>query len=627
MKEFDLRGFLARLPNGGRDLSGHPASLREDVPEDDHVDPRSSTGRNLSEWRRSPFPILVCMSFRTPPIVPQVWQSHIEPTVSEIGQVIRVDWTTDDWVEDLRQVVSDAAFVLLDLTSANWNVSRELKYLLDEDIQVMVYMNSADEPKRRTSILGQVCPRLAITDANGTVDPELLSFPITVARYDDPAEIERLCEEIRKTLLPLQDTVDPSAPYVGTDVSQLDPDEQKGFDLARVPRSRIIATSERLARTVGEDYWTKAREMMLTSAIYRARVFSWLGNPNLLVDTPENVWIRENLICCVLDTVRHGNKLAPDEQDTIRHMMTREPVEDITLECMDILSAASAATTTPPALRRGIPDVPHRKQQTATAGRIRVRIDLRHAAADPLLGAERWEESIPDTDEDLIDVLRGASGVGARPRCFTVDAYDGPSAQYEGVCGQIEDCLDAAAPSFRSLIVLATEAEWTQSEVADLVRAVVSVTALQELARQRQNGGARDFIESLIVHFAQVWGIAAEDLRLFEFQSKTQGTYFRGLLPWRELRELVAKLYASVVSPMIGKEEDDVCRSILSWDFPPSQAWDIVIVQRWRELLDNPLTRQAWCRFAIPSAFFRYNVEQLFVNPHHVDRWAYVLRG
>lgn len=272
-----------------------------------------------------------------------------------------------------------------------------------------------------------------------------------------------------------------------------------------------------------------------------------------------------------------------------------------------------------------MPPVPRLLQQTANRERIRVRVCLRAATADPLLRAARWKESFPDTFELLTAVLAKASGVGPRPRCFEVEAFGGPSAQSEGVCGHIEDSLDSAAPPLQSLIIQANKAKWTDSEVWDLIRAICSVTAMQELARQRQNGGTEDFIDSLISYFAHMWDVAAEDLRLFEFQSNTQWTHFRGLLPWRELRESVAKLYARIVSPMIGEEEDDVRHSILSWDFPPAQAWDIVIVQRWRELLEDPATRQAWCRFAIPSAFFYWKAEHIFVNPNHVDRWAYVL--
>lgn len=590
----------------------------------------SSTGQALSSWKRSPFPILVCMSFHTPPIVPHVWKTSIEPVVSEMGPVIRIDWTTDDWVEDLREAVSDSAFVLLDLTSTNWNVSRELKYLRDMDIPVFAYMNGQDESNSRITTIGQVCPQLAVTDANGNVDSDVLTFPLRMAPYDQPAEVEKLCEEIRNTLLPLQDKVDPSAAYVGSDVSQMHADEQRGLDLARVPRSRIIAVSEYLKRTNGRDYWANARKLVLDSAIYRARVFSWFANPNLQIHTSGNLWIRENLLCSVLDTVRDGNKLTEDEQDIIRRMMSRETVEDIAIECGQILTASQTATRRPPALERGMPMVPRRIRQPAMRERIKVRLDLRPDAAAQLLRAENWDESIPDPLERLTRVLTKSSGIFTRPRCFDVESIGGPSGSYEGECGQIEDKLDAAAQRLKPLIVQAKAAGWDDREVGDLIRAVTSVTVLQEVARQdvarwKQAGGTDDFAQRLMSHFAHIWGVAVEDQRLFEFQSDTDHCNFRGLLPWSDLRELVATVYASVVSPMLGESEENVRRSILSWDLPPSEPWDLVIVQRWGDLLANPNTRRAWCRFAIPSAVFYWDVRRVFVDPGRVDRWAYVL--
>ncbi len=625
MKEFDLNSLLTRMRHDVSDSNEYIDSPMEDLSENCRVGTRSSTGPILSDWRKSPFPILVCMPFHTPPIVPYVWETYIKTFVIKIGQVIRIDWTTDDWVDDFRRAVYDAAFVLLDLTSTKESVIRELKYLLDEDVPVIAYMNCTVEEKRRITVLGKVYPQLVVTDGQGTVDPELFSFPVRVACYDDSREVEQLCKHIRNTLLPLQDMIDPSAPYIGTDISQMKAEEQEGFALARVPRSRIINTSERLFRETGKDYWTKAQEMMLISAIYRARVFSWLDNPNILLHTAENLWIRMHFIWGVLQNVREGYILTDNELNTIHCLMSQETDEDIKLQCSEILALAPSARVTPPALKHGMPSISPRLQQATSAMRIHLHLDLSPDFIESCLRAEQWKNTFPDSIEHMKEVLAKSNAVVARPRSFKVEAYNGGSAQNIHLCGQIEDCLDACVPALRAFLVKAQEAKWNDPEVADLIRTIISVCTLKELARQRIRDRDESVIKALRNHFAYVWDLDPSNLCLFEFQSNTQRTHFRGLLPWPELKELVGDLYAKIVSPTIHEKKEDVRRSILSWDFPPSQVWDIIVVTRWRELLQNPVTRQAWCRFAIPSAFFCSDVEWVFLDPQYVDRWAYVL--
>ncbi len=625
MKEFDLSSLLTRLRHEVNDSNKYLDFSMEGISENDHIKIRCSNDLTFSDWRKSPFPILVCMPFHMPPIVPYIWETHIKPFVSSIGQVIRIDWTTNDWVDDFRLAASDAAFVLLDLTSTRGSVIREMKYLLDEDIPVMAYMNCTVEEKHRNTVLGKVYPQLVVKDGQGTVDDEIFSFPIRIACYDDYQEVEQLCEYIRKTLLPIQDMIDPSASYIGTDISQMTPQEQEGFALARVPRSRIIAMSERLSRETGKDYWIKAQEMMLKSAIYRARVFVWLGNPNILLHTAENLWIRMHLVWGVLQNVRAGYMLTSNEIDAIHCLMSRETDEDIRLQCLEILTLASSASVTPPALKHGMPSIPPRLQQDTRAMRIHLRMDLRHDFIKSCLMAKEWKNTFPDSIKHMKEVLFLSNAAVARPRCFKVEARNGGSTQNMHLLGQIEDCLDACVPALRSFSVKAQEAKWNDSEIADLIRTIISICVLKELERQKISKRDESSFIALRNLLSYVWGLDTSDLCLFEFQSNSQRTHFRGLLSWSELKELVGDLYAKIVSPMIHEKEEDVCRSILSFNFPPSQAWDIIIVNRWRELLQNPITRRIWCRFAIPSAFFCNDVERIFLDPQHVDRWGYVL--
>lgn len=80
------------------------------LPADANPQPKRDVGsENLTLWKRSPFPLLICMNFSRPPIVPRIWEQTFKPGLEKIGKPLcRIDWQTDDWVRDLRQAASDA---------------------------------------------------------------------------------------------------------------------------------------------------------------------------------------------------------------------------------------------------------------------------------------------------------------------------------------------------------------------------------------------------------------------------------------------------------------------------------------------------------------------------------------
>jgi hypothetical protein len=61
------------------------------------------------QWRRSPFRLLACMPFRISSVT-AAWSTRLRPAFNVLGDLLRLDWSTDDWVRDFRRLADEASF-------------------------------------------------------------------------------------------------------------------------------------------------------------------------------------------------------------------------------------------------------------------------------------------------------------------------------------------------------------------------------------------------------------------------------------------------------------------------------------------------------------------------------------
>lgn len=574
------------------------------------ADTSTTISTQEARWWRSPFRLLACMPFRVPE-VSSAWADKLQPALGSLGDVLRVDWTTGDWVRDIRRIADGAAFVLVDLTSENANVRRELRHMLHEEIPCICYAHQAQSSG--VSTVGQIHPSLA-THRN-SIDPEIWGIRVYTANYRNTAEVERLISTLERELRPFQDMDDPTAPYVGRDISTLPEVERRGFELARIPRSRVSA----------EKYWKDGRELIPTSAIFRARVFSWLSNPNLHIHCAKNLWLREHLLLIVRADIERGHRLSLSESAILHAFLEAESSEAIVDLVEDILadarhasnrSRAETAGLPPPSL---LPELRHRESPL-----VSLRLELTEHGEPTGLRASSWPGSFRESASELRRAMTGPLGPLTRGRLFALEA-DSAGATF---FGEIEDELDYLAEPLSTLTLDMVRASWAHKEIETFLQTTVSLAILDELRQRRlfEAGTGEAKHERLAQDLGYIWERAPAELRLFEFSSRSRRTHFRGIFPWTDVREQAMRVLASEVAPILREElsDDEILERSMEWDYIPAQLWDITIRTRMADVATADAMRGLWAQFVLPSAFLYWRRENIYTNPADTDLWVYV---
>lgn len=574
--------------------------------------------KQLKRWRTSPFRLLVCMPFKEPEIAVKTWSSFIEPTLTSIGTVIRIDWVSKDWVRDLREVARESAFILMDLTGARPSVLRELRFMFDENIPVICYINRPPGIAHRIIPVSIIDPQMCKRSSGGGVDEEILSYPVYAVDYGKSKELYELCDYLKEKLIPFHDKDDPSIPYIGSDISQLPPEEREGFLLAQIPRSRIIGR---------DNYWEKAYQLFSISAIYRARILSWLTNSNLLLHTPENLWCREQFLMIVRKDVLSGNRLTPNEYSIIAQYRQTEPVEDISLWAVDIMWRNEDAKDLALAVQRGMPPVPPKLPKSHQAdNRILVKLKMAPSGQISSLQASEWKFGFPNSGGTILNRIGKVAKSTLRPRFFNLDAVKPFPAHLEDRLGEIEDALDQIALKLSMFASNMIDIGWAAQDIETVVRTIVSMKVMQEVERlDLRTERAELYHQTLERYLGQIWNRDPKDFYLFEFSSSHYKSHFRGILPWLDIKENFMQLYAQVVVSLVKEfSKEMIFQQAMEWDLPPAQLWDGILLTRMNEGVPEQVMQQLWAKYVLPSAFFYWRFEMIFVDPTRVDRWAYV---
>lgn len=565
-------------------------------------------------WLQSPFRLLACMPFRIPQ-VSRVWTERLSPALEALGGVLRLDWSTDDWVRDIRRLVDEASFILVDLTAANPSVRRELGHLLRHNIPCICY---ATDVTGGVSTVGQIYPTLASDGEQ--INLEVWGLRVYTANYGNQADIDRLVSILDHHIRPFRDLEDPTARYVGRDLSVLPAKEQRGFELARIPRVRTSA--ERLAK--------EGKDLISESAIFRARVFSWLADPHLHIACPENLWLREHLLLIVRDSVRRGYRLTPQESVALHAFVRAESAESLHDLGDEVVAAVQRASVPSPAEKRGLPDQPPKLFEAYYPGGppVRLRIKMTGTGEPVGLRASVWSESFGATVAELRRAMTGEFGPPTKRRIFALDA-DGPADPGRlSYLADIEDALDALVEPLSSLTLDMVRGEWTHAEIEIFLQVAVSLAILREFRRRRlfESGPGGAEHEWLAQELGYIWERSPEEFRLFEFASGSRPIHFRGLLPWADIKEQAARVYSDEVARILKDRftKDEIFEQAMEWDYPPAQPWDIILRTRMTRVAPAAALRGLWARYILPSAFLYWGRDLIYTDPMDTHLWAYV---
>jgi hypothetical protein len=564
-----------------------------------------------TRWHRDPFRLLVCMPFQSP-TASRAWTARFRPAFDAIGDVLRLDWSTDDWVRDFRRLTEDASFVLVDLTTANANVRRELGYISRKDIPCVCYAHG----ERRASTVGQIHPVLSM--GAGGIDMEVWGMHVYSADYESTADLDRLVSIVVAKISPFQDQEDPTAPYVGRNLGLLPAVERRGLEIARIPRSRTSA--ERLLK--------EGKELISESAIFGARVFAWLGDPHLHLKCPENLWLREHLLMVVHEGVRRGHRLTAVECSALEACIHREAVESLRDLEEEVAACARRASTPSPAERRGLPQVPPEAPLHPGPPRASIRIELTAAGEPAGLHASDWPETFGVGAVVMRRAMFGEFGPLSNQRLFALEFTGSKNQAFSSNIGEIEDALDALAPALGALTPDMARTGWSHLDIETFLQATISLAILRELRRRQvfEIGRGEQEHERLAHELAYIWGRPTSELRLFEFAAKSRPIHFRGLFPWGDVKEQATRVYAGEAAKMLGPDgisEEETFEQAMDWEYPPAQLWDALIRPRMPEVASPTAMRSLWSRYVVPSASLYWRVDLIYTDPADTKLWAY----
>ena len=560
-------------------------------------------------WRQSPFRILVCMPFRVPE-VERAWRERLQPALQRIGSVLRLDWTTDDWVRDIRRLLGEASFLLIDLSAANINVRRELRFVFDSKLQPLCYAHSATKAEP-VSTVGLLHPAIAVNGEK--VDLKMWGQRVSLVNYEDASEIGELLTMLEREMQPFRDLQDPTSAYVGSDLAALPPSERLGFELARTPR--VIASGEQLLK--------EGRALFADSAIFRARIFSWLANPNLFTRHKKNLWLRDHLVQLVLDDVRAGHRLSPEERTTIEWARRQEYSQTLQDFLDDCLSIAGRTAIEPPAHRNGLPAPQGRSLGLQQAELLALDVELVNGVEPGGLRAASWRRTFRSGVKMLCQ-----PGVGQHQK--RVFAWVGPtSGASDCNPGEVEDLLDRLAGELSTIALDMGRNGWTESHVEVFLQTAISLAVLREMRRRRvfESGPAKEPYDVLAADLGYIWERPAGEFRLFEFSSKSEGTHFRGLFPWSDVKESAVWLFARECASVLRDKnitEQQIFDKTMKGDYPPPQLWDAVMRRMMCDVVSEDVMRELWAKYVLPSAFFYWPRDQVYTSPMKTALWAYV---
>ena len=393
--------------------------------------------------------------------------------------------------------------------------------------------------------------------------------------------MERLISVLERELRPFQDMYDPTALYVGRDLSTLPEAEQRGFELARIPRSRVSA--EEYSRVSIEEYLKDGKELISESAIFRARVFSWLSNPNLHIHCTANLWLREQLLEIVRADVERGHHLSWSETRILYAFLQRESSETTRYLAEEVLSDAGCALNQSRAERTGLPPLPpllpkppHRESPP-----VRLLLNLTEHSEPIGLRASSWPRSFGESASVLRRAMTGELGPLTRLRLFALEVDPGRAT----LSGEIEDELDYQAEPLSTLTLDMVRGGWAHTEIETFLQTTVSLAILDELRRRRLFKAG----SSEVRHGAFGAGLG---LHLGARASRTP-----------TLRVLI-EVTPDVLSrhlPLDGRQgtgdasprergrgdprrphlsEDEILKQSMEWDYVPAQLWEVTICTR-----------------------------------------------
>jgi hypothetical protein len=190
--------------------------------------------------------------------------------------------------------------------------------------------------------------------------------------------------------------------------------------------------------------------------------------------------------------------------------------------------------------------------------------------------------------------------------------------------------VDSEVGPLGNLVLEMNRGGWTHEEVETFLSTTVSLTIIRELRRRgvyvmRSSGGGQEH-DQLAGELSYIWGRSSSELRLFEFASRSRRIHFRGLFPWKDVKEEAIRLYAAEAATILrgGISEADIFTQAMDWDIVPAQPWDAILRPRMPDVASPETMRGLWARYVLPSAFLYWRRESIFADPMDTQLWAYV---
>ena len=452
------------------------------------------------------------------------------------------------------------------------------------------------------------------------IDPEMWGLRVYTARYESPESLDRLVTTLSRKIRPFRDQEDPTAAYVGRDLSALPAAERRGFEIARIPRHRTSA--ERLTR--------EGKDLISESAIFRARVFAWLADSHLHIDCPENLWLREHLLLVVWESVRRGHRLTPSESAALEAFVQIESAESVRDLGDEVLVSARRASVPSPAEIRGLPALPPELPDLLHPGSTLFRLRIAFTASGEPVGlrVSSWPATFSMKAADLRKAMAGEFGPPSDRRNFVLEA-DGPADQGRAFyLAEIEDALDALAGPLGTLTLDMARGGWTHGEIETFLQATVCLAILRELRRRRvfEAGQGEQEHDRLARELGYIWGRPATDFQLFEFAAGSRPVHFRGLFPWGDVKEQAVRVQTAEAARVLqGRmSEAEIFEQAMGWDRIPAQLWDAILRTRMPDVVTPSVMRDLWARYVLPSAFLYWKRELIYTDPTDTRLWAYV---
>jgi hypothetical protein len=569
---------------------------------------------------------------------------HIERTFSRIEgvfepeiRVVRIENIPGDWVAVLREHIKHASLICFEMSRVNQafnqNVLRELAYITtmildwqaEHDIApTFLFMHRddllSDKPDFGYEAADEVDPVLCNGEGSSDLNSIVGKRSICVFDYDDPdamTKFEQRLRDLKAFLIP--DTRPPMYNLVVTPYDDRHPilksatwasgfvpyylrDEQyDGFTLANTS-----VTSE-----LDDRFWENVQRVFRFASILRHHMQLWLSR------TDVSASVKHKLLIVINTALAKGYKLEYGFEKVIKECLDTEENPMYLDLANEILTHVESEEELKKRFLKPIKPAEYNKCEGITGNKSRNTDLISVVFPKDLAKAIRFKEnkgwaSFFHYEDQFIHKII-ASGSFVQSRFFTVSGTE-----YSGL---FEDTLDRIGNGIRETVRQMIACRYTEQQIELAVRTTIVIGIVKLLLKNFEQGktlireGDSDNILEII------WG--TPNLYRFEFQSSALHRVMRAYIPWERIKETAMRYAARKAAEIIEVEYEEFYeRSFRHVDFPPPQAWAILLCTHMFDVCSIEKLRDWWVKYAIPEYLQRGQHERLIVDPQQINRWA-----